>query len=187
MRYRFILSIVTGAFLSACTVQVVMTPLSIEQINKQYTDQSDIDGIIVYRHLRLIEVDSLTQINTAGNSISANCNQIYVKKPVTVPDWQHPYRLHYEHGLFESYTFNPSLSPEGLITGFSSSSTNDQGKTMGNFITAATGAIALGRSIKAQQRPVYQEDCTITPVFEGYELPSSNIHEEGHFKNPKEK
>ena len=183
MRYGFIMAILAGPFLSACTGHVVMTPLTVEQINKQYTDQSDIDGIIVYRHLRLIEVDRLTQINLPSNIVSALCNQVLVRKPVTVPDWQHPYRLHYEHGLFESYTFYPTLSSDGLIISLNTSSANDQGKTMSNFITAATGAANLVKSFQQTNKLDHSNDCTITPVFTGYEFPSSKIYEEGSFPN----
>jgi hypothetical protein len=170
--------IFVGFFISACSGTVVMSPLSAEAIKhkyeyrgntpeNEYEKDRDIKGIIVYRAIPLIQVDMLTQINLTDDPkspavLSNDCIHTAIRKVVSIPDWEHPYRLHYDHGLLESYTFAATLNSDGILVGINTLSAPDQGKTFQNVVGPLASAAA---TLKFDgTRP-----CTITPVFVGYE------------------
>jgi hypothetical protein len=152
-----------------------MTPMSPEEINQNYKNKSDINGIIVYRPRQLIEVDEYTQINVPGAgagasaTVSSACTPSLVRKLVTVVDWDHPYRLHYDHGILETYTFGATVTSDGVLTVINSQSTPDQGKTLSNLASVATSAASIARA----PAPPGSPPCTITPAFVDYESPPS--------------
>ncbi len=151
-----------------------MSPLDPAEIAKNYQDKRDTVGIIVYRAIPLVEVDQLIQINVPADPTkpgsptvpSGECNPVETRKVVSVPDDQHPYRLHYEHGLLEAYTFGATLSSDGILTAINTVSTPEQGKTLQNLASAAASAAG---PLKAAGVEKAKPDCTVTPVFVGYE------------------
>jgi len=170
-----IAGMLTGCVLLAgCSGQVLMTPLSPTEIAANYQNKVDTKGIIVYRPRQLVEVDEFTQINipAAGGApatVSSACTPALVRKLVTVADWDHPYRLHYEHGILETYTFGATVTSDGILTVINSQSTPDQGKTLQNLASVATSAAALARA----EAPPGSPPCTINSAFVGYESPPS--------------
>jgi hypothetical protein len=175
-----------GLIMAACSGKVIMSPLSPETINKKYGDEQPIEGIIVYRAKPMVEVDEFIHINIQANPgqagsplvLSDQCNRVILRKIVSVVDAEHPYRLHYDHGVLESYTFGATLNSEGVLTAINWASTPDQGKT---FQSVASGVSSIAGSIpKIAEQP----NCTVTPIFKGYEdLPKqSEIKPYGHFK-----
>jgi hypothetical protein len=162
--------------LTTCTGHVVMTPMSPDAVLDAYQKNTDIDGIIVFRPEPMIEVDEFTQINTSPDPsktvLSNECNHIQSRKLLTLADWQHPYRLHYEHGLLETYTFGATLTSDGILTAINTQSTPDQGKTFQNLASAASSAAGIPRVAPPPNPHVPpQPNCTTTPIFVGYEYP----------------
>ena len=162
--------------LASCNGTVIMSPLSPEQLDANYKAGIDVRGIIVLRSIQKVEVDQFIQFNvpinpklapSAGNTtISNDCSPVEVRKVVTVADTAHPYRLHYEHGILETYTFGATLSQDGVLLGINTVSTPDQGKTISNLTTAAAAAAGIKAfDNTAPSKP----PCTITPAFEKYE------------------
>jgi hypothetical protein len=169
-----IASVAAASALCGCSGIVKMTPVSPTEISTGYQNKADVDGIIVYRAIPLIEVDRFTQVSVPANSaqpgsamvLSSACNKVITRKLVTVADWEHPYRLHYEHGILETYTFGATLTADGVLTNINSQSTPDQGKTFSNLASAASSAAGIPKGL-----PATSLDCTVTPVFVGYEHP----------------
>jgi hypothetical protein len=98
-----------------------------------------------------------------------------------VADSEHPYRLHYDHGFLETYTFGATLTSDGILTVINTVSTPDQGKTVQNIASAAaSGATIAAKLEKDEKHP----NCTVTPVFAGYEeLPTqADIKQFGDIK-----
>ena len=151
-----------------------MSPLDPAEITTSYAEKRETVGIIVYRAIPVVEVDKFIQVNTPANPdqpggptvLSGACNPVLIRKLISVADTQHPYRLHYEHGLLEAYTFGATLTSDGILTTVNTASTPDQGKTLQNLAGAASTAAGLAMRLE-QGKP----DCTVTPVFVGYEHP----------------
>ncbi len=176
MYSKRILSVLLGLVTTACSGTVVMSPLDPADIEKNYEQKADMIGIVVYRAIPLVEVDRFIQVNVPAKSgqpngptmLSSACNPILTRKLVSVADSQHPYRLHYDHGFLESYTFGATLTNDGILTAINTVSTPDQGKTLQNLAGAAAAAGGITKfAAPTKRRP----DCTITPVFVGYEMP----------------
>jgi hypothetical protein len=157
-----------------------MTPMSPQSIEDNYSKGGDIDGVIVYRPTTVQEVDKLTQVNVPlakGSStatFSDQCIAVSIKKTAVIADVTHPYRLHYEHGLLESYTFGATLTNDGILTSVNSVSTPDQGKTISNLASAASSAAAAAAPLKPTTK-LNLPDCTVTPIldhFEAIKLPA---------------
>jgi hypothetical protein len=163
--------------LTSCTGHVVMTPMMPEQIASGYTGNTDVDGIIVFRPQPMIEVDRLTQAtlpmpgDSTKTQITDLCSPVLTRKLITLVDWQHPYRLHYEHGLLETYTFGATMTADGILTTINTQSTPDQGKTIQNLASAATSAASIVPKLVTGTPPKYLPPCTSTPQFVGYEYP----------------
>jgi hypothetical protein len=85
---------------------------------------------------------------------------------ISIADFQHPYRLRYEHGFLEAYTFSANLSSDGILTSINTVSTPDQGKTLQNLTSAASTAAAIPKALGTANPP-----CAVTQVFVRYENP----------------
>jgi hypothetical protein len=183
-----------------------MTPLSPPEITSNYQKGVSTDGIIVFRPRALVEVDKYTQVSTTPPSgdavgggpnpnpnpnpapnpappaarLSDNCVPTLVRKLVTVADWDHPYRLHYEHGILEGYTFGATMTADGILTVVNSTSTPDQGKTFQNLASAAASGAAAARIAPSPGAP----KCNATPQFLKYEQPP-NTGQIGEFGSTK--
>jgi len=181
---------VIALLIVGCSDKVIMSPLSPTMIDEKYRadgENQHIEGIIVYRAKPMIEVDQFIHINVQvsgqANSplvLSDQCTPTLIRKIVSVADAEKPYRLHYEHGLLESYTFGATLTNEGILIGINTGSNPDQGKTFQNI---ASGVSSIAGSIpKGAGAPL--PNCTSTPVFVGYEnLPDqTEIGSFGAFK-----
>jgi hypothetical protein len=172
MHVKLGLLLLSVTMLTACSGHVVLTPLAPDKISEDYKAGANTDGIIVYRPQPFIEVDQLTQISAPAKgagapTLSDNCKRVAVRKFVSAADWEHPYRLHYEHGLLETYTFGATTTSDGILTVINAQSTPDQGKTFANLASAASSAAAAARAAPPPSWP----DCKSTPVFVGYERP----------------
>lgn len=174
---------------TGCTGHIVMEPIGPDDVSTIYascpsgpTPQSgnaqklpncgqQVDGIIVHIARPLIEVDEFTQANISTDPtktvLSNNCKKQATRKLVSLPDWDHPYILHYEHGILETYTFGATLTSDGILTNINAQSTPDQGKTIANLTSAASSAAGIARQAPSPAAP----DCTTTPLFVGYERP----------------
>jgi hypothetical protein len=135
----------------------------------------DVNGIIIHLSRPLIEVDKFTQVNVSTDSsktvLSDNCTNVPTRKLISLPDWDHPYILHYDHGILETYTFGATLTSDGILTNINAQSTPDQGKTIANLTSAASSAAGIARlAPPAKAVP----NCTTTPVFYGYERPPTS-------------
>ena len=174
--------VVVGASLVAgCTGKVVMSPLSPKTLKEKYHNRKDIDGVIVYRPIQVIEVDKLVQIDVSSGKgansssvLSGDCSPTKIQRVVTIPDYDHPYAIRYSHGVLESYKFGITLNPDGVLTSVNDQSTPDQGKTLDNIVTAATGALGavgkvapVGGRVGAKERE--KPKCTVTRTFQYYE------------------
>ena len=165
----------SALMVAACSGRVVMSPLGPATMQANYAKQIDTDGIIVYRAIPVVEVDKFIQISVpqdptkpGGPSVlSGACKEIEVRKVTSIADFQHPYRLHYEHGFLEAYTFSANLSSDGILTAINTVSTPDQGKTLQNLTSAASTAAAIPKEALGPVNP----PCTVTPVFVRYENP----------------
>lgn len=158
--------------LGACTGSVVMTPLSPEKIKADYDPSADESGIIVYRAMQVVEVDAFVQTNIPNPKkpdaliLSSDCAHVLTRKVVTIADAEHSYRLHYDHGVLEAYSFGTTLNGDGILTGINTQSTPDQGKALQNIASAASSAAGIVKSFSAGQ-PLPK--CTVTRVFQGCE------------------
>jgi len=155
-----------------------MEPLSPDRIAADYRADAAEQGIIVYRPIQLVEVDAFQQVNLPDSSkpgstlLSGNCKPVVTRKVVTIADANHPYLLHYKHGLFEAYSFSATLNSDGILTAINTQSTPDQGKTLQNLAGAASTAGNLTKLFSTSEA---KPDCTVTPVFVGYEhLPAAD-------------
>jgi hypothetical protein len=167
--------VLIGLITAACSGKVIMSPLDPKTIADKYDTKEDINGIIVYRAKPMVEVDRFIHINVpatgqAGSPLvlSDHCEQVAVRKIVSVADAEHPYRLHYHHGFLESYTFGATLNNDGVLVGINSTSTPDQGKT---FQNVASGVASIAQAIPKERALIEppKPNCTTTPVFLGYE------------------
>ena len=151
-----------------------MSPLDPATIQANYSKQIDTDGIIVYHAIPVVEVDKFIQISVPQDPtkpsgptvLSGACKEVEVRKVISIADFQHPYRLHYEHGFLEAYTFSANLSSDGILTAINTVSTPDQGKTLQNLTSAASTAAAIPKALGTANPP-----CTVTQVFVRYENP----------------
>jgi hypothetical protein len=177
MSSRHIATLVACTILTACSGTVVMTPAPPDQLKADYEQGRERPGIIVYRAVPIVEVDKFSQVNLANPSkpdgpplLSGACNEKLVRKIITIADTRHPYRLRYDHGLLEAYTFGATLTGDGVLASINSQSTPDQGRTLQNLASAAATAGGPFRLLSAGPGTT-RPDCTITPVFVGYENP----------------
>jgi len=179
---RIALPILLGLITAACSGTIMMSPLDPGDIEKNYGvknadgtfDRKDTVGIIVYRAIPVVEVDRLTQANVKEDPdkppvVSDTCKPVLTRKLISVADAQHPYRLHYEHGILEAYTFGATLTSDGILTVINTVSVPDQGKTVQNLVSAAVSAAGTFRLMEDKLKG--KPDCTMTPVFFGYEQP----------------
>ena len=157
---------------ASCTGTVEMTPLPPDKLETHYEAGTSEAGIIVYRAMPIVEVDAFVQANIpdpskAGATIlTSDCDRVLTRKIVTVADTAHPYRLHYEHGFLEAYSFGATLNGDGILTAINTQSTPDQGKTLQNLTSAASTATSV---FKVLERATPHPKCTVTPAFVGYE------------------
>jgi hypothetical protein len=180
--------------LFGCNGHVVMTPANPTDVEQAYINKSDIDGFYIYRAMPIIEVDEFTQYNQPGASgstkLSDDCHHVASRQLKTIADGNHPYRLHYEHGLLETYTFGATMTSDGILTNINSVSTPDQGKTFQNLASAASSAAGIPREGKlppvksAAAPPALKPDCTTTPVFVGYERPPTEDQIKNYMTTP---
>lgn len=186
---RIALPVLLGLMTAACSGTVIMSPLDPADIAKNYQEKRDTVGIIVYRAIPLVEVDRFIQINVPTDPTkpgsptvpSGACNPVLTRKLISVADAQHPYRLHYEHGLLEAYTFGATLSSDGILTVINTVSTPEQGKTLQNLAGAAASVMG---PLKAAREEEAKPDCTVTPVFVGYEHPPTGADIKEFGKTP---
>ena len=157
---------------TGCSGTVVMTPVDTATIASDYDAKKDTVGIIVYRAKPVVEVDKLTQANVPDPSkpgatiASDNCEPVLSRKVTSIPDWSRPYRLHYDHGFLETYTFGATLTSDGILTVINSQSTPDQGKTFQNLASAASTSAGIVHTLETSTT---KPRCTITPIFYGFE------------------
>jgi hypothetical protein len=176
MSIRSMLPVLLAVLLAGCSGTVIMSPMDPATITSDYKAKTDTEGIIVYRAIPIVEVNRFTQVPVpvdpakpdGATKLSGACNAVATRKILSVADTEHPYRLHYEHGLLEAYTFGATLTSDGILTVINTVSTPDQGKTLQNLASAASSAAVIAKAIVAAQ-----PDCTVTPVFAGYERPPS--------------
>lgn len=176
MFYRLPLIMLLVTMTAACTGSVTMSPLGPTEITSGYEAKKDVQGIIVYRAIPMVEVDRFTQINVPNPKkpdtliLTGRCAKVLTRKIVSIADARHPYRLHYDHGFLETYTFGATLTGDGILTAINTQSTPDQGKSLQNIAAAAVSAAGV---IKAFDGGEPLPDCTVTPEFVGYEYPPS--------------
>ena len=165
-------AIALATALAGCSGTVKMTPLPPGTLASDYEAGTDEAGIIVYRAMPIVEVDEFTQATVPDTSkagatlVTGDCDPVLSRKVVTIADTEHPYRLHYDHGLLETYTFGATLNGDGILVGINTQSTPDQGKTIQNLTSAAASGATI---LKATRFEAPKPKCTITPAFVGYE------------------
>ena len=142
-----------GTTLAACTGQAYMEPISQADLAKWQTSNTSFDpqkpsqaamlGALVFLPKQVVEHDNYTLITEASGSITTNCQGFSTEKLVTIADREHPYRLYYNHGVLETYTFGYTSSADGALTGVNSQSTPDQGKTAASVATTVASLAPL--------------------------------------------
>ena len=189
---KYILFPVIMFSLSACSGNVLLTPLAKDQINNQAPpaqyglDPSDVSlldkgypGVIAYFSRPVIEIDRYTQIQVPGGSdgksiiLSNDCDSspgstAEFQKIVQIADRDHPFLVHYKSALLETYTFAVTLNADDTLASINVSSTPDQGKTISSAASTVSAFAALN-----SPKPSGKATCTQTPVFVRYtELPA---------------
>jgi len=156
--------------LTACVGQVETRSIAPTDL----TNGTELDGVVGYRAMQVMEVDELTQFSSDGKTFTTACVHTPSRKIVSIPDQRHPLLVSYHHGLLEGYVLGVTLNADGVITGVNSTSNPDQGKTLGNVSDAAANvaklaAMALVRPGAPVKPPT--TNCNSTPTFVDYEPP----------------
>lgn len=151
--------------LSSCVGHVTTQSLRPEDVVRP---DKELDGIVGYRAVQVVEVSLLTQFSEDGKTFTPNCSRTEIKKIATVPDQMHPVLISYHHGVLEGYSFSAQLNSDGVITAVNTTSSPDQGKTIANLTEAATSLSKLGAA-KLAPKPAVVPPCNSSPSFDRYE------------------
>jgi hypothetical protein len=146
-----------------------MKALTPEELQTALKAKEGIEGVFVYYTVAVIEVDRMTQlVDKDGKVTGGECKPVDVQKIVTVTDYEHPYRIWYEHGILETNQFGVQLS-NSVLTGINSQSTADQGKTLANLADAALSFAKVAGAAVAPPPSPTAPNCNGVPTFIRFE------------------
>jgi hypothetical protein len=131
-------------------LSISILPSCIGKVVESRIGSNPTDGITVYPPVLIIEEwINTTLVDKDGNMLAdyrgdsgTKCFPVPFEKVVTRPDFEHPYRISYEHGFLERYEFAVSLE-EGMLKSVNVKSETDRGETLKNLAGAAKDAASI--------------------------------------------
>lgn len=129
---------------------ICVLPSCTGKIVESRTGMTSTDGVTVHPPILVIEEwINTTLVDTNGNmkgdykgESGTKCFPVPFDKVITRPDYDHPYRISYEHGFLEKYEFAVTLE-EGMLKSVNVKSEADRGETAKNLASAAKDAASI--------------------------------------------